>query len=66
MTAFGFLSTYPPMTEALHAVVTRPGLAASTTAACGRIAPALEWSAVAGSYRALAASLIGAPAGAVA
>jgi glycosyltransferase involved in cell wall biosynthesis len=47
------------MTEALHTVLTRPGLAASMTAASGRIAPALEWSAVAGSYRTLATSLIG-------
>jgi glycosyltransferase involved in cell wall biosynthesis len=54
------------MTEALHAVLTRPGLAASMTAASGRIAPDLEWSAVADSYRALAASLIGARAKVVA
>ncbi|MEZ0110556.1 glycosyltransferase involved in cell wall biosynthesis [Catenulispora sp. EB89] len=53
-------------TEALRSVLTRPGLAAAMTAASGRVAPALEWSAVAASYRALAASLIGARAKATA
>jgi polysaccharide biosynthesis protein PslF len=48
------------MTQALRAVLTRPALAASMTAASGRIAPALDWSAVAGSYRTLAESLLGA------
>jgi len=98
MTAFGFLSTYPPtpcgvatFSTALpkhltpqgsgdRAGVVRvvdaaqpaahpvpdPGLAASMPAVCDRIAPARERSAVAGSFRTLAASLIGARAEAVA
>jgi glycosyltransferase involved in cell wall biosynthesis len=48
------------MAEALRAVLTRPDLAASMSAAADRIAPGLEWSAVADSYRRLAGSLIGA------
>jgi glycosyltransferase involved in cell wall biosynthesis len=48
------------MTQALHAVLTRPALAASMTAASGRVAPTLDWSAVAGCYRKLAVSLLGA------
>jgi glycosyltransferase involved in cell wall biosynthesis len=48
----------PAMTEAMRTVLTRPNLAASMTAAAGRIAPDLEWATVAGSYRALAESLL--------
>jgi len=53
-------------TAALHSVLTRPGAAASMTAASGRIAPALEWPAVADSYRTPADSLLSARAEAVA
>jgi len=51
------------MTQALTRVLTEPGLAASMKAASGRIAPGLEWSAVADSYRQLADALSGARAG---
>jgi len=47
------------MTEALRSVVTQPAVAASMTAASGRIAATLDWSAVADSYRSLAHSLLG-------
>jgi polysaccharide biosynthesis protein PslF len=53
-------------TAALLSVLTQPQVAASMTAASGRIAPALDWSAVAGSYRTLADSLLSARAKAVA
>jgi polysaccharide biosynthesis protein PslF len=43
------------MAEALRRVLTEPGLAASMTAHAGRIAPGLDWSAVAASYVRLAA-----------
>ena len=46
-------------TAALHAVLTRPEVAASMVAASGRIAPDLEWPAVARSYGELADSLLG-------
>lgn len=46
------------MTRALRTVLTQPATAASMTAASSRLAPALDWSAVADSYRRLAASLI--------
>lgn len=46
------------MTQALRTVLTEPATAASMTAAGSRLAPALDWSAVAASYRALAASLL--------
>jgi glycosyltransferase involved in cell wall biosynthesis len=51
----------PAMTEALRTVLTGPEAAASMTQASGRVAPSLAWSAVADSYRALAASLLDAP-----
>ena len=50
----------PAMTDALRRVLTEPGLAASMTAGAARIAPSLEWSAVAESYHELAESFIGA------
>jgi glycosyltransferase involved in cell wall biosynthesis len=46
------------MTRALRTVLTEPAAAASMTAAGSRLAPALDWSAVAGSYRMLAAWLL--------
>jgi glycosyltransferase involved in cell wall biosynthesis len=46
------------MSAALRRVLTEPTLAASMTAASGRIAPTLEWSAVADAYRDLAESLL--------
>jgi polysaccharide biosynthesis protein PslF len=46
------------MTRALRTVLTEPATAASMTAASSRLAPALDWSAVADSYRRLAASLL--------
>ncbi|MBS2545628.1 glycosyltransferase [Catenulispora sp. NL8] len=51
------------MTGALRTVLTQPATAASMTAASGRLAPALDWSAVADSYRTLATSLLRARAG---
>jgi glycosyltransferase involved in cell wall biosynthesis len=51
-------------TAALHAVLTRPQVAESMIAASGRIAPDLEWPAVARSYDELAGSLLGVPAAA--
>lgn len=50
------------MAHAIRRVLTEPGLAASMTARCAALAPALTWTAVATSYRALAASLLAAPA----
>jgi glycosyltransferase involved in cell wall biosynthesis len=49
----------PAMSQALRRILTEPGLAASMTAASGRIAPSLEWSAVADVYHDLAESLLG-------
>lgn len=47
------------MTQALRTLLTRPTQAASVAAACARMAPGLEWSAVAEDYRHLARSLVG-------
>jgi glycosyltransferase involved in cell wall biosynthesis len=47
------------MAHALRRVLTERGLAASMTAASARIAPGLEWSAVAASYSELADALLG-------
>lgn len=46
------------MTRALRTVLTQPAAAAAMTDAAGRLAPALDWSAVAGRYRTLATSLL--------
>jgi glycosyltransferase involved in cell wall biosynthesis len=58
----------PTMSAALRRVLTEPGLAASMTAAGHRIAPTLDWSAVADAYHGLAEKLadtrVGAPVGA--
>ncbi len=48
--------------HAIRRVLTEPGLAEAMTARCAKLAPALTWSAVATSYRALATSLLAAPA----
>jgi polysaccharide biosynthesis protein PslF len=48
------------MSHALRRVLTEPAVAASMIASSSRIAPGLEWSAVADSYQTLATSLIGA------
>jgi len=48
------------MSQALRRVLTEPGLASAMTANAGRIAPTLEWSAVAGTYQTLTKTLIGA------
>jgi glycosyltransferase involved in cell wall biosynthesis len=45
------------MSQALRTLLTRPAQAASVAAACSRMAPGLEWSAVADAYRHLARSL---------
>ncbi|HEU5428849.1 MAG TPA: glycosyltransferase [Actinocrinis sp.] len=50
------------MADAVRRVLTEPGLAEAMTARCAALAPALSWSAVANSYRALAKSLLAAPA----
>jgi glycosyltransferase involved in cell wall biosynthesis len=50
------------MAHAIRRVLTEPGLAEAMTERCARLAPALSWPAVAGSYRALAKSLLAAPA----
>ena len=50
------------MAHAVRRVLTEPGLAEAMTARCARLAPALSWTAVANSYRALATSLLAAPA----
>jgi glycosyltransferase involved in cell wall biosynthesis len=54
------------MSAALRRVLTEPRLAASMTAASARIAPSLEWSAVACAYQELAESLLGTRIGAAA
>ncbi|WP_194892499.1 glycosyltransferase [Catenulispora pinisilvae] len=46
------------MTQALRTVLTKPATAASMTAASSRLAPTLDWSAVAASYRTLATTLL--------
>jgi glycosyltransferase involved in cell wall biosynthesis len=46
------------MTQALRTILTKPATAASMSAASSRLAPALDWSAVADSYRTLATSLL--------
>ena len=48
--------------HAIRRVLTEPGLAEAMTARCAALAPALSWTAVANSYRALAKSLLAAPA----
>ena len=48
------------MAWAIRRVLTEPGLAESMTARCADLAPALDWRAVADSYRALARTLLGA------
>lgn len=48
------------MAHAIHRVLTEPGLAEAMTERCARLAPAFTWPAVAGSYRALAKSLLAA------
>jgi len=50
------------MAHAIRRVLTEPGLAEAMTSRCAALAPALTWSAVADSYRMLAASLLAAPA----
>lgn len=50
------------MADAVRRVLTEPGLAEAMTARCAELAPALNWTAVANSYRALATSLLAAPA----
>jgi len=47
--------------EALHGVLTAPGLAYRMRAEAARIAPSLRWSAVADQYRALTAGLLAEP-----
>lgn len=54
------------MAHAVRRVLTEPGLSQAMTARCAALAPALSWSAVANSYRALAASLLAATPAAVA
>ena len=49
----------PAMSRALRRILTEPGLAASMTATSERIAPSLEWSAVADGYHGLADALLG-------
>ncbi|WP_344665065.1 glycosyltransferase [Catenulispora yoronensis] len=51
------------MTQALRKILTQPAVAAGMKAAAGSLAPALDWTAVAASYRALATSLLEARAG---
>jgi glycosyltransferase involved in cell wall biosynthesis len=46
------------MAQAIRRVLTEPGLAESMTARCADLAPGLGWQTVAGSYRALARTLI--------
>jgi len=48
--------------HAIRRVLTEPGLAEGMTARCAALAPALTWTAVANSYRALAKSLLATPA----
>ncbi|HZP49627.1 glycosyltransferase [Actinocrinis sp.] len=48
------------MAHAIRRVLTEPGLAEAMTARCATLAPALTWSAVANSYRALAKTLLAA------
>ena len=50
------------MADAIRRVLTEPGLAEAMTERCAKLAPALTWTAVANSYRALAKSLLAAPA----
>jgi len=50
------------MAHAIRRVLTEPGLADSMAARCAELAPALKWTAVADRYRALAKSLMAAPA----
>jgi polysaccharide biosynthesis protein PslF len=50
------------MAHAIRRVMIEPGLAEAMTEHCARLAPALTWPAVAGRYRALAKSLLAAPA----
>ncbi len=50
------------MADAIRRVLTEPGLAETMTARCAELTPALKWTAVADRYRALAKSLLAAPA----
>lgn len=50
------------MADAIRRVLTEPGLAEAMTERCAKLAPALTWTAVANSYRALAKSLLAASA----
>lgn len=50
------------MAEAIRRVLTEPGLAESMRARCAELAPGLAWAAVADGYRALAKTLLAAPA----
>jgi glycosyltransferase involved in cell wall biosynthesis len=50
------------MAHAIRRVLTEPGLADTMAARCAELAPALKWTAVADRYRALAKSLLAAPA----
>ncbi|HTJ72502.1 MAG TPA: glycosyltransferase [Actinospica sp.] len=50
------------MAEAVRRVLTEPGLAETMSARCAELAPGLKWAAVADGYRALARTLLAAPA----
>lgn len=50
----------PAMAHAIRRVLTEPGLAETLSARCADLAPALDWYAVADSYRALAKALLAA------